>query len=116
MTVATELRHRHPPLRRQSGGRRPHPRRKSKTRASFFFWYKPEMRNLLHQTLAKLGLKSIATRLFDEPQKTTDVAPPPHITPRGQGQNKIVRRDHDQDKSPAPPRGPGFFRRRDRRK
>src|SRR5215207_6941220 len=93
------------------------------TQRSFFFWYKPEMRTLLRGTLNKLGLKSIATRLLDEPQKTTDVTPPPHITPLGQGQNRdqehkhtSVRRDQhqNQNKSPRSPKGPGFFRRRNR--
>ncbi len=50
---------------------------------SFFFWYKPEMRTALRATLNKLGLKHITTRLLDERQKTTDVTPPPHITPCG---------------------------------
>jgi hypothetical protein len=67
------------------------------------------MRNLLRGTLTKLGLKTIATRLLDEPQKTTDVTPPPHITPCG----KDARRE--QNKSPDSPRGPGFFRKRNRR-
>ena len=53
------------------------------TQRSFFFWYKPEMRNFLRGTLHKLGLKSMATRLLDEPQKTQDVTPPPHIAPCG---------------------------------
>src|SRR6185295_1585841 len=88
------------------------------TQRSFFFWYKPEMRQLLRGTLNKLGLKSIATRLLDEPQKTTDVTPPPHITPCGFNQNKdaepqskIIRRDQQQNQ-PNPPRSPGFFRKR----
>jgi hypothetical protein len=51
------------------------------SRGSFFFWYKPEMRNLLRQTLTKLGLKTIAPRFLDEPQKITDITPPSHITP-----------------------------------
>jgi hypothetical protein len=53
------------------------------TQRSFFFWYKPEMRNTLRQTLNRLGLKDIAARLLDSKQQTVDVTPPPHITPCG---------------------------------
>jgi len=55
------------------------------TQRSFFFWYKPEMRKTLRQTLQRLGLKDVAARLLDGKQKTVDVTPPPHITPRGPG-------------------------------
>lgn len=48
---------------------------------SFFFWYKPEMRNSLRQTLHRLGLKDIAGRLLDGKRETIDVTPPPHINP-----------------------------------
>jgi hypothetical protein len=48
---------------------------------SFFFWYKPEMRNSLRQTLHRLGLKDIAGRLLDGKRDTIDVTPPPHINP-----------------------------------
>jgi hypothetical protein len=51
---------------------------------SFFFWYKPEMRNSLRQTLHRLGLKDIAGRLLDGKRDTIDVTPPPHINPCGQ--------------------------------
>jgi radical SAM superfamily enzyme YgiQ (UPF0313 family) len=54
------------------------------TQRSFFFWYKPEMRQSLRQTLNRLGLKDVAARLLDGKQKTVDVTPPPHITPCGQ--------------------------------
>jgi uncharacterized radical SAM protein YgiQ len=54
------------------------------TQRSFFFWYKPEMRQNLRKTLNRLGLKDVATRLLDGKQKTVDVTPPPHITPCGQ--------------------------------
>ncbi len=76
------------------------------TQRSFFFWYKPEMRSVLRQTLGKLGLKHIATRLLDERQVTTDVTPPPHITPCG----KQPRQD--------PPHAPArpFFRKGPRKK
>jgi uncharacterized radical SAM protein YgiQ len=53
------------------------------TQRSFFFWYKPEMRDTLRQTLGRLGLKDIATRLLDRKGNTVDVTPPPHITPCG---------------------------------
>lgn len=53
------------------------------TQRSFFFWYKPEMRNALRASMQKLGLSGMARRLLDEPQKTEDVTPPPHITPCG---------------------------------
>jgi uncharacterized radical SAM protein YgiQ len=53
------------------------------TQRSFFFWYKPEMRQTLRQTLSRLGLKDVATRLLDGKQKAVDVTPPPHITPCG---------------------------------
>ena len=76
------------------------------TQRSFFFWYKPEMRQALRSTLNKLGLKHIATRLLDEKQKTTDVTPAPHITPVGKDANK------------QPPSVPAssFFRKQPRRK
>ena len=54
------------------------------TQRSFFFWYKPEMRQTLRQPLNRLGLKEVAARLLDGKQKTVDVTPPPHITPCGQ--------------------------------
>ena len=69
------------------------------TQRSFFFWYKPEMRTALRHTLNKLGLKHIATRLLDERQQTTDVTPPPHITPCG----------GDARKEPPPAPSRGFF-------
>jgi hypothetical protein len=53
------------------------------TQRSFFFWYKPEMKKALRASMLKLGLGSMAKRLLDEPQKTEDVTPPPHITPCG---------------------------------
>jgi radical SAM superfamily enzyme YgiQ (UPF0313 family) len=53
------------------------------TQRSFFFWYKPEMRQALRQTLDRLGLKEISKRLLDGKQPTIDVTPPPHITPCG---------------------------------
>lgn len=58
------------------------------TQRSFFFWYKPEMRQTLRQTLNRLGLKDVAARLLDGNQKTVDVTPPPHITPCGQNAKK----------------------------
>lgn len=76
------------------------------TQRSFFFWYKPEMRQALRSTLNKLGLKHIATRLLDERQKTTDVTPPPHITPVGK----------DSRKEPPPSSSKAFFRKRPGRK
>ena len=76
------------------------------TQRSFFFWYKPEMRQALRSTLNKLGLKHIATRLLDERQKTTDVTPPPHITPVGK----------DSRKEPPPASSKAFFRKRPGRK
>ena len=72
------------------------------TQRSFFFWYKPEMRQALRSTLNKLGLKHVATRLLDERQKTTDVTPPPHITPVGK----------DSRKEPPPASSKAFFRKR----
>ncbi len=53
------------------------------TQRSFFFWYKPEMRKALRASMAKLGLSAMARRLLDEPRRTRDVTPPPHITPCG---------------------------------
>jgi len=53
------------------------------TQRSFFFWYKPEMKKALRASMVKLGLSGMARRLLDEPQKTVDVTPPPHITPCG---------------------------------
>ncbi len=53
------------------------------TQRSFFFWYKPEMKKALRASMLKLGLGPMAKRLLDEPQKTEDVTPPPHITPCG---------------------------------
>ena len=53
------------------------------TQRSFFFWYKPEMRRALRQTLDRLGLKDVSKRLLDGKQATVDVTPPPHITPCG---------------------------------
>jgi uncharacterized radical SAM protein YgiQ len=53
------------------------------TQRSFFFWYKPEMKKALRASMQKLGLAGMAKRLLDEPQKTEDVTPPPHITPCG---------------------------------
>jgi radical SAM superfamily enzyme YgiQ (UPF0313 family) len=53
------------------------------TQRSFFFWYKPEMRSALRQTLSRIGLKHLATRLLDDHRETVDVTPPPHIAPCG---------------------------------
>jgi uncharacterized radical SAM protein YgiQ len=53
------------------------------TQRSFFFWYKPEMRQTLRKTLDRLGMRDVAKRLLDHPQPTTNVTPPPHITPLG---------------------------------
>lgn len=53
------------------------------TQRSFFFWYKPEMKKTLRASMVKLGLAGMAKRLLDDPQKTEDVTPPPHITPCG---------------------------------
>lgn len=50
---------------------------------SIFFWYKPEMRQVLRGTLQRLGLKDIARRLLDKKKATRDVTPPPHIGPCG---------------------------------
>ncbi|WP_438482339.1 YgiQ family radical SAM protein [Oleiharenicola lentus] len=50
---------------------------------SFFFWYKPEMKNALRSSMQRLGLGEMAKRLLDGKQKTVDVTPPPHITPCG---------------------------------
>jgi uncharacterized radical SAM protein YgiQ len=52
---------------------------------SFFFWYKPEMRNALRKSMRKLGLGRLAARLLDNRTPTEDVTPPPHITPGGSG-------------------------------
>jgi radical SAM superfamily enzyme YgiQ (UPF0313 family) len=68
---------------------------------SFFFWYKPEMRQVLRRTLTRIGLGSVAGRLLDDQRPTRDVTPPPHIAPCGR-------------KLPQPPpdsRGKGFLRR-----
>lgn len=73
---------------------------------SFFFWYKPEMRQVLRRTLTRIGLGSVAGRLLDDPRPTRDVTPPPHIAPCGR-------------KLPQPPpesRGKGFLRREKGRK
>lgn len=53
------------------------------TQRSFFFWYKPEMKKALRASMTKLGLAGMAKRLLDDPQKTEDVTPPPHIAPCG---------------------------------
>ena len=50
---------------------------------SFFFWYKPEMKAVLRKSMQRLGLGEMARRLLDEKKATTDVTPPPHITPCG---------------------------------
>lgn len=50
---------------------------------SFFFWYKPEMRDAIRRSMQRLGLGAIAKRLLDEKRATKDVTPPPHITPCG---------------------------------
>ncbi len=50
---------------------------------SFFFWYKPEMKSALRKSMQRLGLGEMARRLLDEKKETTDVTPPPHITPCG---------------------------------
>ncbi len=60
------------------------------TQRSFFFSYKPEMRQLLRGTLHKPGLKHIATRLLDDRRETTDVTPPPHITPCGRSPGPLI--------------------------
>ena len=50
---------------------------------SFFFWYKPEMKASLRNSLQRLGLGNIAKRLLDDKTPTQDVTPPPHVTPCG---------------------------------
>ena len=46
---------------------------------SFFFWYKPEMRDAIRRSMQRLGLGGIAKRLLDDKKVTRDVTPPPHI-------------------------------------
>jgi uncharacterized radical SAM protein YgiQ len=74
---------------------------------SFFFWYKPEMKAVLRKSLRRLGLGKIAARLLDERRQTTDVTPPPHITPGGMnvpGPHQAAAKDPGQAKQPFPPR------------
>jgi hypothetical protein len=81
MTVATEIyaTGRHPIENRPVSVART-PEEKQEQR-SFFFWYKPEMKQALRGTLQRLGLKDMARRLLDEKQVTRDVTPAPKINP-----------------------------------
>jgi len=57
---------------------------------SFFFWYKPEMKAALRKSLQRIGLGDMAARLLDGRKQTTDVTPPPHITPCGRSGRRLA--------------------------
>lgn len=73
---------------------------------SFFFWYKPEMREGLRKSLNRLGLKHLAGRLLDGRRvETVDVTPPPHIAPCGMPGRRLAAA-MGQEEAPVPERSP----------
>jgi uncharacterized radical SAM protein YgiQ len=85
---------------------------------SFFFWYKPEMKARLRRSMQRLGLGALAKRLLDEPRRTQDVTPPPHIAPCGMQVPASAPEASSPEKSrhvPAKPKPFAKFRKKPRR-
>lgn len=73
---------------------------------SFFFWYKPAMKQALRASMQRLGLGEMARRLLDEKKRTVDVTPPPHITPCGMKVSSFPKASEDKPAAAKAPLQP----------